>query len=72
MATILAGTSTELGTLRGRLAAAVSGGADAGTLWGEMLNTVDVLGRAMQATHTFMENVERKQVESDQVIWSAQ
>ena len=33
-----------------------------------MLNAVDVIGRAMQATHSFMENAERKQVENDQVI----
>ena len=68
MAAILAGTATELGTLRSRFAAAVSAGADAGTLWSEMVNAVDVLGRAMQATQTFMEDAERKQVEHAQVV----
>ena len=68
MASLLAGTSAELEAIRGRLATAASGGADAGTLWGEMFGAVDVIGRAMQATHMFMENVERKQVERDQLI----
>ena len=68
MATFLAGTSMELGTLRGRLAAAVTVGANTGTLWGEVISIVDVLGRAMQATHVLMENVERKQVEIERVI----
>ena len=68
MATAPAGTSMELGTLRGRLAAAIAVGASAGTLWGEVISIVDVLERAMQTTHRLMQKVELRQTEIERMI----
>ena len=55
MSAVLAGTSTELGTLRSRLATALTAGADVVNLSNEVLNVIDIVGRAMQATHAYME-----------------